>query len=645
MHSLNHIVCFRNRPYLRACLSIAGSIRSLLALTLILVVLAVSPAFAKQVTIDVEQTQMLRATDCMECHADAIPLTKYLNSVHGSNSCTSCHVDVIDLEKHAEGVYKPLPVNCGRCHVNEAKEYEDNVHKVSFGFECVSCHSALHDLEKAKNFKLAVINKCTECHENEEYVASGHDAAVLRGNLDSAVCSDCHGLHDTHRLHADLEKYPEEARMFYNDTCIRCHGNAVMMKRNNLTTDAVNTYGKTYHGKIQKLGYATHVAGCADCHTHHNILPKNNTKSTIHPENLIKNCGRCHDHANANFVKYKPHADYMDRKENPLLFWTVILMTSLLAVTFLFFWMHTFLWWRKTYWENQRLRAKGLIINPEVLKMDSPGEYITRFGLSARLMHVVLILVFLSLVLTGIPLKFNSAPWAQTMIRFLGGASVAGFIHRMMASVLIALFAAALIFSIRFLRNKRYGATVLERLFSPDSMFFRKKDWEDFRGMMRWFVGQGPMPKFDRWTYWEKFDFLAVFWGMVAIGFSGVILWAPELTARFLPGWIFNVAIIVHSDEAMLAAGFIFTVHFFNTHFIPTKFPMDTVIFTGRMQKYKFIEEKPLHYERLVAEGQLEKAKAETPDILTSLLSGAMGLVFLSVGILSIILIVIGLLS
>ncbi|MCZ7583208.1 MAG: hypothetical protein M5R36_07645 [Deltaproteobacteria bacterium] len=161
--------------------------------------------------------------------------------------------------------------------------------------------------------------------------------------------------------------------------------------------------------------------------------------------------------------------------------------------------------------------------------------------------------------------------------------------------------------------------------------------------MMRWFVDMGPMPKFDRWTYWEKFDFLAVFWGMFAIGISGIFLWMPEVTARFLPGWIFNVAIIVHSDEALLAAGFIFTVHFFNTHFIPTKFPMDTVIFTGRMQKYKFMEEKSLHYERLLKEGKLEKVRAESPDILTNLLSSGIGILFISLGILVSILIITGL--
>ena len=84
-------------------------------------------------------------------------------------------------------------------------------------------------------------------------------------------------------------------------------------------------------------------------------------------------------------------------------------------------------------------------------------------------------------------------------------------------------------------------------------------------------------------TYWEKFDYWAVFWGMAIIGGSGLMLWFPEAFARVLPGWVFNIALLVHGEEALLAVGFIFTIHFFNSHLRPDKFPMDMVIFTGRV--------------------------------------------------------------
>jgi hypothetical protein len=120
----------------------------------------------------------------------------------------------------------------------------------------------------------------------------------------------------------------------------------------------------------------------------------------------------------------------------------------------------------------------------------------------------------------------------------------------------------------------------------------------DITLMVRWFFFRGPKPTFERWTYWEKFDFVAVFWGMFAIGGSGLMLWFPELFGQFLPGWAFNVATIVHSDEALLATGFIFSVHFFNTHGRPEKFPMDFVIFNGQIGKEEMLEERGDQWKR-----------------------------------------------
>ncbi|MCZ7583207.1 MAG: hypothetical protein M5R36_07640 [Deltaproteobacteria bacterium] len=344
-------------------------------------------------------------TTASECH-DGDPDGKaYANSVHGQNSCTSCHRDIIDLEKHAEGVYHPRKVDCTVCHKEQGAEYENSIHKLDLGFDCTACHDNIHTMGAWDHKKAGIVEKCTQCHAKEDYVEGGHAAAVLQGNEDAAVCSDCHGLHNTRRLHANMEKYPEEARVFYNRTCMKCHGDKEMMKRNGITTSAVDTYEETYHGKIQKLGYPTHVAGCADCHASHKILPKDDPSSTINPANLIKNCSKCHEHVNANFVKFRPHADFTNRKDYPLLFWTVFLMTGLLIGTFLFFWIHTALWWRKSYWENQRLKASGVVIDPAVMEVDNPGEYVTRFRLPYRLMHVTLISTFFGLVFTGMPLS------------------------------------------------------------------------------------------------------------------------------------------------------------------------------------------------------------------------------------------------
>jgi cytochrome b subunit of formate dehydrogenase len=136
---------------------------------------------------------------------------------------------------------------------------------------------------------------------------------------------------------------------------------------------------------------------------------------------------------------------------------------------------------------------------------------------------------------------------------------------------------------------------------------FTRQDLKDFLASVRWFFGRGPRPEYGRWTYWEKFDYFAVFWGMFVIGSTGILLWFPEFFTILLPGKSVNIATIIHSDEALLAVAFIFTVHFFNTHFRPDKFPMDPVIFTGRVSVEELKADKPREYEELVASGDLEK--------------------------------------
>jgi len=150
----------------------------------------------------------------------------------------------------------------------------------------------------------------------------------------------------------------------------------------------------------------------------------------------------------------------------------------------------------------------------------------------------------------------------------------------------------------------------LQRLFGPDSLCQNLRDLQDITGMVRWFLFKGPKPVFERWTYWEKFDFFGVFWGMFIIGGSGLMLWFPQFFGTFLPGWMFNVATILHSDEALLATGFIFTVHFFNTHGRPEKFPMDFVIFNGQLAKNEFIEERGDQWKRYEKMGITEQFRA-----------------------------------
>ena len=254
-----------------------------------------------------------------------------------------------------------------------------------------------------------------------------------------------------------------------------------------------------------------------------------------------------------------------------------------------------------------------------------------RFRPLERALHASMVVSFMSLALTGLSLKFSYTPWARFLSRVLGGFEAAGLIHRLAAIVMFSVFITHL-FSLRNLKNSKYGGSWQKMILGPNSMVPGPKDGREFLATMKWFVGLGPRPEYGRWTYWEKFDYFAVFWGIAIIGSTGLTLWFPVFFTRFLPGWCINVATIIHSDEALLATGFIFTVHFFNTHLRPEKFPMDTTVFTGHMKLSELKRDKPQEYADLVAAGKLNsQLEAPHPEVVVKMIR-ACAWVALSIG-------------
>jgi len=267
----------------------------------------------------------------------------------------------------------------------------------------------------------------------------------------------------------------------------------------------------------------------------------------------------------------------------------------------------------------------------------APGRYYRRFAVIERVMHALLMLTFIGCALTGVPLLFADHDWAHALVRFMGGFKGAALIHRVCAAVMIVVFVGHVL---RVFGRAFLAKDWLAYFWGPYSLVPNLKDGQDIVGMFKWFFGKGPRPQFDRYTYWEKFDYWAVFWGMFIIGGSGLMLWFPTFFSEFLPGWVFNVATIVHGEEALLAVGFIFTVHFFNGHLRPEKFPMDLVVFTGRLPEHELKDERPLEYERLVNAGQLQSIAAPAPTQQAVLFSRLLGTFGLTLGIITILAII-----
>ncbi len=266
-------------------------------------------------------------------------------------------------------------------------------------------------------------------------------------------------------------------------------------------------------------------------------------------------------------------------------------------------------------------------------------KYFERFDAFSRFLHILVIISFISLAITGMIIKFSGIGVFQFVSNLLGGYEVTGFIHRTAAFVTFVYFFLHIGYLIR--KSKTRKKTFIQFFKGDNSLIPNKTDLMELIATMKWFFGKGPRPEYGRWTYWEKFDYWAVFWGVAVIGSSGLLLWFPEFFTHLgVPGSLINVATIIHSDEALLAAGFIFSYHFFNTHFRPDKFPMDTVIFTGKVSLEEMKEDRPREYEQLMKDPEMQKKIGEAPSPALVHAARIFGFVALTLGIILVLLII-----
>lgn len=262
------------------------------------------------------------------------------------------------------------------------------------------------------------------------------------------------------------------------------------------------------------------------------------------------------------------------------------------------------------------------------------ANYYTRFTPGQRLLHAVLVITFLGLAATGLPLRFSSAAWSVALANAVGGFSAILFFHKLCAVALtIDFLIHAFDIGYRALVKKQWSL-----LWGPNSMVPNLKDLQDLIGQMKWMLFLGPKPKFDRYTYWEKLDYWGVFWGMAIIGISGYAMWFSRAFARLVPGSWLNVALLIHGEEALLAVAYIFVVHFFNEHLRPNNFPMDITIFTGSQTEEEFQERHPEEYARAAEGGQLSHLRTETPPVWAVRVSRLLGGAAVVVGIVLIVL-------
>ena len=366
-HGDNSAVRADGRPVAVAPDAFAGSVHGALGLS------CVSCHTDLATLTEYPHPDKLKPADCSSCHE--APVTQFMASAHatartGGNakaaSCADCH-GIHDIKPASDPASRTNHFNvaatCGACHgPSGAKSgapavlahFTDSIHGQALARQglvvapnCASCHGA-HEIRARSDAASRVhrgniVETCTKCHAGirPAYENGVHAQAVKAGNATAPVCADCHTAHDIGSVATD------KWQLGIIRECGTCH------------QQSLRTYRDTFHGKVTELGF-TRVAKCADCHGAHDILPASNAKSMVSPGRRLTTCQKCHPTANANFAQYDPHADPHDPKRNPGLYYATLFMKALLGGVFVFFGIHTLLWFpRSLQVRRQRAQQPG----------------------------------------------------------------------------------------------------------------------------------------------------------------------------------------------------------------------------------------------------------------------------------------------
>jgi cytochrome b subunit of formate dehydrogenase len=595
-------------------------------------------------------------TDCVACHGDKdfattgpdgkpkslfVDLQQYQGSIHGKNRCTSCHTDIREVphpdkfvpkpvacsnchrieaeiylkSDHGQAVHKGIaeaasckdchgashvllnsrdpqsPVNranlattCGRCHGNTAEmqrfnlrqvnpivSYETSVHGIAVlqkkemnSAVCTDCHGS-HDLHRSTNansklYWRTVPATCGKCHENVQrtYAMSVHGKAVAQGVRDAPVCTDCHGEHSIAAVNLASSRVSASN---VPGTCAQCHAAQRIATQYGLPPDVMSTYTQSFHGLALQGGNAI-VANCASCHGIHDILPSSDPQSKVNPAQLPQTCGKCHpgigNRLSAEF--FKVHAPTGPHADKP---WVVNLVSIVyiivIVVTIGGMWLFVSL----DYYRKSRDHVRAVKADPNAEVRLTPW---------LRHQHTVLMVLFIGLAYTGFVHKFPEAFFSWPFTVLPEGNALRALLHRIFGWAFVVFFVAHL----GALFGTRSGRSQCR------AIWFAWTDLKDTWAQVMYNLGIGvSQPPARRWNYAEKAEYWALVWGSVVMAVTGVMLVFTETVLRLLPKVWHDVAQVIHYYEAVLATLAILIWHLYWVVFDPGEYPMNPSWITG----------------------------------------------------------------
>jgi cytochrome b subunit of formate dehydrogenase len=351
------------------------------------------------------------------------------------------------------------------------------------------------------------------------------------------------------------------------------------------------------------------VANCASCHGVHDIKPSTDSTSRIHKANLAATCGECHPGANENFTKGLVHVIATQANgngEDGILYFVSSGYIILIVVLIGGMLVHNFLDFVKKS-KKQLMYRRGLIQRPPV-----PHRLYLRMTLGERVQHGLLVLSFITLVITGFALRFPDAWWVapvRTISPFM--FEIRSLLHRVAALLMVG----ASLYHVYYIFFVPRGKQLLRDLLPV------RQDITDAIQVMRYNLGfSKEKPLFGRFSYIEKSEYWALVWGTVVMAITGIILWADNTFLGLLGKLWWDVARTIHYYEAWLATLAIIVWHFYFVIFNPDSYPINLAFWKGTLTEEEMEEEHPLELrqlhlqERLQEIADAEAVKAESAE-------------------------------
>ncbi|HEY6558716.1 MAG TPA: cytochrome b/b6 domain-containing protein [Polyangiaceae bacterium] len=563
----------------------------------------------------------LGPVDCGGCHAKASE--QYRLSVHAPQkagrpaaaTCADCHGTHETLPaKNRDSTVHPrrIPELCGDCHTKIApspdhrqavalgfQHYKDSIHYraiqksgLTKAATCVSCHGS-HAVRSHLD-RLSSVNRwnvpatCGTCHKGpeREYREGVHGQALARRSFDTPVCTDCHGEHGIR------ERRDPQSRVFAasisKSTCPQCHGATRINEKYGLQAEQRETYKESFHGLADQFGVTT-VANCASCHGAHRILHSSDPRSSVNPKNVPESCGKCHENAGANYAVGGVHRPMSaGTREGRIVRNVRLFYLGLIGVTVGLMLAHNALDYAK-------------VVRMQYRRRSDKRRYV-RFVRSERWQHAILAISFFALVFTGFALRYPAAFWVKPLMNSELSFLVRGYAHRVSAIVFVVLCVYHAGYLVRTRRGREQWRALLPR----------KRDLSEVKQQVLYYLGRRPHPgHFDRYSYVEKVEYLALIWGSILMIVTGAILWFEGWALRHIPLWLWSLADVVHLYEAWLATLSIVVWHFY--HVIFKTAHVNPAMFAGDLTEEEMRHEHPAELERITSESQAGTHPGEPP--------------------------------